>query len=80
MVKLLPEVYFAENACQKIIQNALVVFQNVFPHPDCLRHRPKWQYVGSKNNGPITGEIVARSVFCRKCLPEIYPKCIGSVS
>ena len=42
---------FCNNAYRKLIQNASAVFQNVLPLPDCVRHGPKWQYIGHKNNG-----------------------------
>ena len=56
--------------CRKIIQNASEVVSKVSPHPDChwdcpdcVRHSPKWQYIGHKNNGSRNREIAARSVF-----------------
>jgi len=56
---------FCRNACRKIIQNASEVVQNVSPNSDCLWHHTEWQYISSKNNGPINGEIVAGNVICR---------------
>ena len=48
---------FYRYVCRKIIQNASEVVSKVSPHPDChwdrpdcVRHGPKWQYIGHKNN------------------------------
>jgi len=59
------------NACRKLIQNASAVYQNVFSVPDCVRHSPKWQYIGHKNNGSRNSEIAAGSVFCNNACRKI---------
>jgi len=43
--------------------NVSAVIQNVLPLPDCLRHGPKWQYIGHKNNVSRNHEIAARNIF-----------------
>ena len=50
---------FCNNACRKLIQNASALFQNIFPLPDCVRHGPKWQYIGHKNNVSRNREMLA---------------------
>jgi len=46
------------NACQNIIQYLSAVFQNVFPHLDCLWHCPKFRKIGTKSSKEFIPDVV----------------------
>ena len=65
MVKLLQQVYFADMLAGKLSKMCQQCFRMVSHTRIAFGKCPKWQYIGSKNNGSRNREIAAGKVICR---------------